>query len=74
MAEIKENVRDNWEDISEWCDIVEILKSAMSSGNVVSATRYYGIYVVLMDVQISCYEAYLEKKQTRRMAAKIERS
>ena len=45
------------------CDIVEILKSAMSSGNVVSATRYYGIYVVLMDVQISCYEAYLEKSR-----------
>ena len=45
------------------CDIVENLRSAMSSGNVVSATRYYGIYVVLMDVQISCYEAYLEKSR-----------
>jgi predicted nucleic acid-binding Zn-ribbon protein len=44
-------------------DIVENLKNAMSDGNVVSATRYYGIYVVLMDVQISCYEAYLEKSR-----------
>ena len=44
-------------------EIVECLKNAVSEGNVVSSTRYYGIYVVLMDLQMIAYEEYLLKSK-----------
>ena len=44
-------------------DIVESLKDALNSGNVSSSMRYYGIYVVLMDLQIECYNEYLFKSR-----------
>lgn len=52
-------------------DIVENLRAAVSDGNICSATRYYGIYVVLMDVQISCYEAYLNKSRHGEWAQRL---
>lgn len=47
------------------CEIVGRLRGVMTtSGDLVSARRYYGVYLTLVDVQILCYEQYLEKVRT----------
>lgn len=43
--------------------VVENLKELMSVGDVTASRRYYGMYLVLVDVQIACFEDYLEKSR-----------
>lgn len=57
-------------------EIVNKLQGAMRGGDVLSAKRYFGVYVALTDVQILCYEQYLEKSQKgewRQNLAQIEK-
>ena len=41
--------------------VVENLKELIAVGDVTASRRYYGMYLVLVDVQIACFEDYLEK-------------
>ena len=43
--------------------VVENLKELMAVGDVTASRRYYGMYLVLVDVQIACFEDYLEKSR-----------
>ena len=43
--------------------IVENLRELMATGDVTASRRYYGMYLVLVDVQIACFEDYLEKSR-----------
>ncbi len=43
--------------------VVENLKELMATGDVTASRRYYGMYLVLVDVQIVCFEDYLEKSR-----------
>lgn len=55
--------------------VVESLGELMKAqaGDVVSAKRYYGVYVAMLEVQKSCYDEYLDKSRNgpwrRRLAA-----
>ena len=44
--------------------VVERLRALMQSGDVVAAKRYYGMYVIMVEVQKACYDTYLEKSRT----------
>ena len=41
----------------------ENLRELMAVGDVTASRRYYGMYLVLVDVQIACFEDYLEKSR-----------
>ena len=43
--------------------VVDNLRTLMASGDVGAIRRYYGMYLVMVDVQIICYEDYLEKSK-----------
>ena len=43
--------------------VVENLRELMAVGDVAASRRYYGMYLVLVDVQIACFEDYLEKSR-----------
>lgn len=43
--------------------VVENLRQLMMVGDVSASRRYYGMYLVLVDVQIACFEDYLEKSR-----------
>lgn len=43
--------------------VVENLRQLMMVGDVTASRRYYGMYLVLVDVQIACFEDYLEKSR-----------
>ncbi len=43
--------------------VVENLRELMSMGDVAASRRYYGMYLVLVDVQIACFEDYLVKSR-----------
>ena len=43
--------------------VVENLRELMMVGDVAASRRYYGMYLVLVDVQIACFEDYLEKSR-----------
>ena len=43
--------------------VVENLRELMAVGDVTASRRYYGMYLVLVDVQIACFEDYLEKSR-----------
>lgn len=43
--------------------VVENLRELMMVGDVTASRRYYGMYLVLVDVQIACFEDYLEKSR-----------
>lgn len=43
--------------------VVENLRELMMVGDVAASRRYYGMYLVLVDVQIVCFEDYLEKSR-----------
>lgn len=43
--------------------VVENLRELMASGDVVASKRYYGLYLAMVDVQIVCFEDYLEKSR-----------
>ena len=43
--------------------VVENLRQLMTTGDVAAVRRYYGMYLVMVDVQIICFEDYLEKSR-----------
>lgn len=43
--------------------VIENLRELMMSGDINSARRYFGMYLVMVDVQIDYFEAYLEKSR-----------
>ena len=43
--------------------VVENLRELMMVGDVTASRRYYGMYLVLVDVQIACFEDYLRKSR-----------
>jgi len=44
--------------------VVENLRKLMATGDVASAKRYFGMYVVMVEVQKACFEIYLDKSRT----------
>ena len=53
--------------------VVENLRELMMVGDVTASRRYYGMYLVLVDVQIACFEDYLEKSRGGIWRGKLER-
>lgn len=53
--------------------VVEDLRKLMADGDVVTARRYFGIYLVMIDVQIACFEDYLDKSRNGEWRKGIER-
>ena len=45
------------------CEVLEGLRGALKDGDALSAKRYYGVYLVLADIHILCFEQYLEKSK-----------
>ena len=43
--------------------VVENLRELMMVGDLTASRRYYGMYLVLVDVQIACFEDYLRKSR-----------
>ncbi len=52
--------------------VVENLRELMLVGDVQASRRYYGMYLVLIDVQIVCFEDYLEKSRGGVWRRKLE--
>ena len=52
--------------------VVENLRELMLVGDVKASRRYYGMYLVLIDVQIVCFEDYLEKSRSGVWREKLE--
>lgn len=44
--------------------VVDELRAAVKADDVATAKRYYGAYVVMLDVQAECYRQYLDKSKT----------
>lgn len=44
-------------------EILGSLREVLKDGDALSAKRYYGVYVALVDVHIFCYEQYLAKSR-----------
>lgn len=53
--------------------VVENLRKLMQSGSVDSARRYYGLYLTMVEVQVLCYEDYLEKSRTGEWRTGVEK-
>ena len=53
--------------------VVENLRELMMVGDVTASRRYYGMYLVLVDVQIVCFEDYLEKSRGGTWRGRLER-
>ena len=53
--------------------VVENLRELMLVGDVTASRRYYGMYLVLVDVQIVCFEDYMEKSRGGIWRRKLER-
>ena len=53
--------------------VVENLRELMMVGDVTASRRYYGMYLVLVDVQITCFEDYLEKSRGGTWRGRLER-
>ena len=51
--------------------VVERLRALMQSGDVVAAKRYYGMYLIMVEVQKACYDIYIEKSRTGEWRDKI---
>ena len=43
--------------------VVENLRGFLNSGDLETAKRYFGMYLVMLDVQAECYRQYLEKSE-----------
>lgn len=54
-------------------EIVENLRQTTGAGDVVSARRYFGVYLALADVQIACFEQYLDKSRNGPWRASLDR-
>ena len=53
--------------------VVENLRKLMLVGDIKASRRYYGMYLVLVDVQIVCFEDYLEKSRGGVWRKKLEK-
>ena len=53
--------------------VVENLRGLMATGDVVAAKKYFGMYLVMVDVQIACFEEYLDKSRNGEWRAGINR-
>ena len=53
--------------------VVENLRELMMVGDVTASRRYYGMYLVLVDVQIACFEDYLEKSRGGTWRGRLDR-
>ena len=54
--------------------VVENLRELMSTGDIAAAKRYFGMYVVMVEVQKACFDEYLDKSRNgewRRRLAQI---
>ena len=54
--------------------VVEKLRELLSTGDVTAAKRYFGMYVVMVEVQKACFDEYLDKSRNgewRKRLAKI---
>ena len=51
--------------------VVERLRALMQSGDVSAAKRYFGIYLIMVEVQKTCYEIYLDKSRMGEWRGKI---
>lgn len=55
------------------CEVLNGLRGALKEGDAISAKRYYGVYLVLTDVHILCFEQYLEKSRYGEWRAGLNR-
>ena len=53
--------------------VVSHLRTLMSTSDVAMAKRYFGMYAVMVDVQKSCFDIYLEKSRTGEWREKLTR-
>ena len=51
--------------------VVENLRTLMATGDVAAAKRYFGMYLVLIDVQKTCFDIYLDKSRTGEWRMKL---
>lgn len=53
--------------------VVENLRELIMVGDVTASRRYYGMYLVLADVQIACFEDYLKKSRGATWRGRLDR-
>ena len=51
--------------------VVENLRTLMATGDVAAAKRYFGMYLVMVEVQKACFDTYLEKSRTGEWREKL---
>ena len=51
--------------------VVENLRVLMATGDVAAAKRYFGMYLVMVEVQKTCFDTYLEKSRTGEWREKL---
>ena len=51
--------------------VVENLRALMVTGDVAAAKRYFGMYLVMVEVQKACFDTYLEKSRTGEWREKL---
>lgn len=51
--------------------VVDNLRALMATGDVASAERYFGVYLVMVEVQKACFDIYLEKSRTGEWRQKL---
>ena len=51
--------------------VVENLRALMATGDVASAKRYFGMYVVMVEAQKACFDIYLDKCRRGEWRAKL---
>ena len=51
--------------------VVENLRVLMATGDVAAAKRYFGIYVVMVEVQKACFDTYLDRSRTGEWRVKL---
>lgn len=51
--------------------VVENLRVLMATGDVAAAKRYFGMYLVMVEVQKACFDTYLEKSRTGEWREKL---
>lgn len=51
--------------------VVDNLHALMATGDVASAKRYFGVYLVMVEAQKACFDIYLEKSRTGEWRQKL---
>ena len=51
--------------------VVENLRVLMATGDVAAAKRYFGMYLVMVEVQKACFDTYLEKSRSGEWREKL---